>query len=1116
MSRHAIARLILLPLLAGAGAPLVASASVLQPSSWAPVGGQANASFGSAVAPAGDVNGDGYSDLLVGAPDFDGGFTNGGAAFLHLGGSAGLVASSAWQFLGTQAAAATGFSVAPAGDVNGDGYGDLIVGAPLFNGTAGADAGRAYVFLGSATGPSLTPSQTFNGAVASGQFGRAVACAGDVNADGYDDVLIGAPSLTSTFISEGAAYLYHGGPGGLTGPVWTRFGGSIAALMGYAVSGAGDVDADGDDDVIVGAPGKSVSFTADGAAFVYLGAPGGVATSPAASLHGPADSSAFGAAVSRAGDVNGDGYADVLIGAPNRPTDGGGGGWAGLYAGAPGGLGASLWQQFGSTARSFFGVSVATAGDLNGDGRADFVVGADRWPQPSTRSGQAFVYLGTTGAPVLDAQFDGTDVAQALGFSVATAGDVDGDGFADLALGEPGATVTLAREGRVTLYRGSASKPVSALYWPQTDPEPTALFGLALAGGVDPYGQGSDALVASAPYSDQGFPDAGRLRIATSQVPSPVLNAGFIASGDRAGALLGNELARAGDVNGDGREDLIAGSPRWANGQVDEGIVQVFYGTASGFAATPGWSYESNLADGNAGRSVAGADFNGDGFADVAAGFFTAAGPSWDGTARVFYGSASGPPASPSWTSPPVAGNTWFGFEVATGDWDADGYTDLAVGAPNETHDQVQEGRVHVFFGGPGGLDASATWILEGDVTYGAFGYALANAGDADGDGVGDLLVGSPGAGGGRAWIFRGSRARSTPLLLNARLIKSDLPTMTFGNSVCGIGDIDKDGFADFLVGTPQYSNGQLNEGRVSLYRGSIEGGEQTPWWTAESNVVEARFGTSLARTGDPNADGWPDFAIGSPYEGAGGTVHVFEGGGRGQFEATSQMIPGGGNGYLWMLGTSPHPSASPLFTVHSPAGRVRARQEVHIGTQNETWGGGVHHFFGPYDTGAPQFAFASSVVQVTSVPGLVPGIAYRWRTRTVLRSPYFPHGPWVQPRSFETGEQHFRVAGAVVAVGDPGVPPATLQLASPEPSPFRDAARIRYRLPHGGSVAVDVYDARGRHVRRLVGERQPAGEHDVAFDGRDGGGRELAGGIYFVALDLDGARDVRKVVRLP
>jgi hypothetical protein len=615
-----------------------------------------------------------------------------------------------WIAESNQASAHLGAAVATAGDVNGDGYADVLIGAPLYD-NGQSDEGHAFVYLGSASGlgPNGDPTNADWSAesnLAGSQFGAALAPAGDVDGDGYADVVIGAPALDNGDRDEGRAYVFPGSSPGLAAtPSWSVESDQRDAFFGIAVDAAADVNGDGFGDVIVGSYLYDNGQSDEGRAFVYLGAPAGPAVSPAWSADGNQVSANFGISLASAGDVNGDGFADALIGAAYFDNGQTNEGRVFVYLGSPTGLPAApSWTAESDQAESRFGYSVAGAGDVNGDGYSDVIVGAYLFDNGQTNEGRAFVYLGSSSglaaAPAWTAEPN--QASAQFGSSVAGAGDVNGDGYADVVIGAVGFDNGQSDEGAAYVYLGSATGLGATFAWRVEGNQAGDSFGAPVAGAGDVNGDGfSDVLVGAWQY-DNGQTDEGRAYLYLGSLsglsPTPAWNA----ESDQADAIFGFPLTNAGDVNGDGYSDVLVGATGWDNGETDEGRVYLYLGSAAGLALAPAWTFESNQVSASLGyvRAPAG-DVNGDGYCDLLIGD-----PYWDnasgdaGRVALYLGSSSGPGPTPAWTFEGSQQGAFVGYAAAgAGDVNGDGFADLLVGAYGLDADQMDEGRAYIFYG---------------------------------------------------------------------------------------------------------------------------------------------------------------------------------------------------------------------------------------------------------------------------------------------------------------------------------------------------------------------------------------------------------------------------------
>jgi hypothetical protein len=1064
--------------------------------------------LGLKVATAGDVNGDGFSDVIAM------GSGPSGEPLLHLflGGASGPTLAPGFPIVVLGSGSPT---INAAGDLNGDGYDDVVVGSPT------TTSGEIKIFYGSASGLSTTPVII---ASAADDFGEAVGTAGDVNGDGYADLIVGAPledvvpGVCGSGLDAGRVDVYYGSATGvsaanvwtLLGCQWTQTGGQL----GLGVGTAGDVNGDGYDDIIVGAPFDRSAGPTRGAIWVVYGSASGLplgangfGTLVGATKRQPTtDQTAYGIAVITAGDVNGDGYADVAIGAPGDDTFATDGGMVTIFRGSSTGLatGPAFWTVNGTTANANLGATVTPAGDVNGDGLADLLIGEATQVDLAQSLGTTMNLL----PPVAGG------LAQP---ALSTAGDLDGDGLSDVVVGNASWSNGEANEGRIMIFAGRGDgpeiTPSTVLTTGLVDPG----YGWSVAAAGDVNGDGFDDVLVGAPTWDNsgaGETDNGIVALyeGSSSGALTLVWAAFGSAGDQVGIAV----SAAGDVNGDGYADVIAGAHA---GGVGVGKALVWYGHPTGPAAAPDVTLVGPAAGSEFGAAVGWGDFNGDGYADVVVGAPTADAPGplhAAGRAFAYLGGPGGLATTPAWSGAGTQADANYGLSVAAdGDITGDGFTDLVVGEPGYDIGAGPVGRVVEYDGGPGLVPLTFRGAIDGSNPGEELGYSMAHAGDVNGDGRADIIAGAPLANGqGRASVYAGSAAGLVTPALWTQF--GPEPSSAFGSSVAGAGDVDGDGRSDVVVGAVfEDAGGAFDRGSARVYLGPLAPGAPAAW-TLFGAGATTNLGHCVANAGDVNADGWSDLVFGEP-----GFTDTFYRQGRvelvmgarhlGRLASSGAQRLGGSR--ILPLGRTDPAQLQLAHLARSAAGRTRVRMEWRlspvVGLAAPDRSG---HQAGFTVTGVPG-ATGSVASLVQTVGGLTTGIPYAWRTRDRSRSPYFPFSTWVSSPINGAREYDLRAPGSWVAVGEPPAP--ALAFSSPRPNPARTSSRVRFVLPAAGHARLDILDVQGRRVRRLVDDDRPAGPCEIEWDGRRDDGTEATAGVYFYHLDAAGARLSRRLALL-
>jgi hypothetical protein len=822
---------------------------------------------------------------------------------------------------GARQGEAVGTLVTAVGDLDGDGRADYCT-HTVNAGTL--LTGVVHVYL-SGSGNGATPSFSLEGTHVTNEFGDALAGVGDLNGDGYDDLVVGTTTPTVGSPEYWRMHVYLGRPN-MTGAVdWiidhTR---DRPGTIGVSIAGIGDYNGDGFADFAVSTNSAGLAFPHG--AEIHLGA---ATATGMARIQLMMDANEFGFSLAAVNDWDGDGLDDLAVGAPKgtgtvrifgypkrlirtltgtaqgdrfahaialvrgttraqdvlavgAPLSGAGGGTSGLV---------ELFSRSGQrldaivgTEQLEYGTALDASGDLNGDGLDDLIVGC---PGGAFRWGEVHVYSGSsTGCRLVS--WRASQLGSRYGASVALISGADGP-LAKVAIGAPNHFTSVRTGGRLELHRvvRPRVRPLRAGHTVYAGERDTVrwsgaeLVDLALSlddgatwttlqrnlGGVAENEiawtvPSSPSVGARVRLSLSGEPahaansDATRaFRIAKRNAVSRVARREVpVASGHAASDREGTRLAWMADLDGDDEAEIVSGAPDAANGTgrvtlyLSRGCVMTWRGAA------PGSRFGEAV--------VATHDLDGDGIADLAIG---APGAGVGGRVHVYRGGALMQPA-PDWTLEGLQAGEEAGSALAVvSGLQYPGVASLAVGAPGM---DGGAGGVRIYVTDPA-FDGTPDLTMRGTQAGARFGATLADAGDLDSDGRNDLAVGAPlfnatAMNAGQVTVYR-SPLGATPAVLVT--LTGSQAFEGLGSALAGGGDLDADGYDDLVVGSPGRSGPHVDGGRVSVLHG---GPRLDP---AAATVIDggasgARLGTAVAIAGDMNGDGVADLAAGAPLAG--------------------------------------------------------------------------------------------------------------------------------------------------------------------------------------------------------------------------------------------------------
>jgi len=1120
--------------------------------------------YGYSVSSAGDINLDGYSDIIIGAPGYSG--NNAGRLYVYYGSSSGLHTTEDWSFTGDQANARLGSSVSSAGDVNGDGFPDIIASAPYYTADQ-IKEGRVYVFYGSPEGLSDTAVWIFDGNKEYAGAGYSVSGAGDFNNDGFDDVIIGLPGYENVmFMGYGSVSIFLGSSSGISSVPFLTFRNYHDDIgLGNSVSCAGDVNGDGFSDVIFGSPywppppdHSGNSLESNGRVSVIYGSSTGTLNGWGAV--GEVSHSSFGYSVSTAGDVNNDGYSDVIIGSPSYYGSSSTTGKVYVYFGSSTGLQSDpAWtmdRQYNSNYQvDGFGRSVSTAGDINADGYSDIVIGAHytSWDDQITdiTKAAAYVYYGSSsGLPQIRNWVYNFD-DKIFQIDVSNAGDVNGDGYSDVLLGINGINdIFIVHPIEKAMIFNGSNTTLSTIEcdWAVSSDQSDSKFGNSVSTAGDVNNDGFDDVIIGAPLYDNGQTDEGKVFEYNGSSEGLHDTPDWTAEGNIDLAQFGYSVSNAGDVNNDGYSDIIIGAPT-------AGKAFVYLGSSAGLLSFPVWTGNSYSPDHQYGISVSNAgDVNGDGFDDIVIGTY----PfeiynAHNVGAYVYFGSASGiNSADPSWTaSNPSPGQNFGKIVSAAGDVNNDGFDDVIVS-------DFSSSKVFAYYGSANkGMFEIENWSAY---VQGANNYvsSISDAGDVNGDGYGDIIISKMDyqyLGYTSIIVFNGSNS-GLSLIPNQELQGNGYQNFI---SISKAGDFNNDGYSDIVVGEDREITGAY------IFFGSQSGLLMNSLMTFNSTICPSSVSDAGDVNGDGIDDiiiGSQYFNYAKTFYGSGNVVSYFRLSPRlvnlvnnSELCITALLKdqynrPLKGTGVKFMVKGANPDTTNIISDSNGVAKYCYTGLNIGVDTIKGFAGNMTDNVIAIWDYPLP--------VELSSFTSSVIGrdVTLNWSTLSELNNSGFEiekiidngqkiidNGQliidsWVKvgfvegngmtnepkqytftdknlqsgnykyrlkQKDFNGNFEYFELDGAV-SIGIPD----KYSLAQNYPNPFNPVTNLEFGISELGMVKLKIYDVTGRELVTLVNEIKEPGYYTINFNAAN-----LASGVYFYRMTAGEFVGVKKFIVL-